>query len=87
MLQRKSHSKTSTQKQPNEDTSRSGQDAVDTREADQVCLFLVMVDLVTSAYIPLDATSSRSTRSRGRGGSTNGARYFPFTYIVRLTMD
>lgn len=73
---------------PNEDISRSGgQDVVDTREADQVRSFPLMIDIVTSAHDLLDATSNQSTPTRGSGGPTNSAHYFPFTYIVRLTMD
>ena len=43
----------------NEDASRSGgQGAVDTGEANQVRSFLLMIDLVASAHVPLDATST-----------------------------
>ena len=45
-----------------------------------------MVNLVACSYVPLDATSSQRISTLGRGGPTHGARYFPFTYMVRLTM-
>ena len=65
MPQEKTRSKTTVPKRPNEGASHSrGQGVADTRQAEPVRLFLAMVDPVTSAHVPLDATSSQSTRTR-----------------------
>ena len=78
MLQQKSRSKTTTHKRSNEDTSRSGQGTADTREVEPVRLFPVMMDLVTSAHIPLDATSDQSISALDHGSSSGSVYHFPF---------
>ena len=85
-LQGKSRSKTTTPKCPKEDASRSGQGAGDASQADPVRLFPVMMDLVILAHVPLAATSDQHIPILTRGGPYNGARYFPFAYVVRLTI-
>lgn len=53
-LQSKSGSKTTIPKDPNQDTSRSGQGSAGANEASPVSFFLV--ELITTAHVPLDAT-------------------------------
>ena len=55
--------------------------------AEPVRHFPVMMDLVASTYVPLDATSDQSTPTLGRSGPSNSARYILLTYIVTLTND
>ena len=58
-----------------------GQGAVDAREMEPVCFFWVVMDLMTPAYVPLDATSDQSITTSSRGGPSDGAHYFLFTSI------
>ena len=52
------------------------------------CVFyLVMVELATTAHVPLGATSGQFISSLSREGLSNGTRYFPLIYIVRLTVN
>ena len=52
------------------------------------CVFyLVMVELATTAHVPLGATSGQFISSLSREGLSNGTRYFPLIYIVTLTVD
>lgn len=43
--------------------------------------------LVASAHVPLDTTSHQSIPTLGRRGPIDGAHYFPFSYIAKLTID
>ena len=46
-------------KHQNEDTFHSGYGIADPRQVESVHLFLVIIDIVTSAHVPLDATSNQ----------------------------
>ena len=76
--------KTTTPNDPNGDASRSGQGegAAGAREVEPVRFIPVIMDIVMSAHVPLDATSHESISTLGCEGPCDGTRYFSFTYII-----
>ena len=65
----------------NKDASCSGRPA-DGKEVQSIRLFLVMMNVVTTAHVPLDATNDQSISTFDHEGSSNGARDFHLHYLT-----